>query len=148
METVDLLRETPVALANMVKELDKSLLVAKPDSKWSIQEHVGHLLTIESLWIAHFDDFVLEKPFLRPWNGTNADTDAGQFNLQGISQILDDFASIRNAHMNLIDKYLPKQDEMTCHHQSKGIDLTLRAHLEMMLKHDQDHLEIILKRLA
>jgi hypothetical protein len=148
METVNLLRETPVALANMVKELDKSLLVAKPDSKWSIQEQVGHLLTIESLWIARVDDCVMEKPFLRPWNGTNADTDAGQFNLQGISQILDDFASIRNAHMNLIDKYLPKQDEMTCHHQSKGIDLTLRAHLEMMLKHDQDHLEIILKRLA
>lgn len=148
METVGLLRETPIILADLVKKLDKTLLVAKPEEKWSIQEHAGHLLTIESLWIARFDDFVLGKPFLRPWNGTNADTDAGQFNLQAISQILDDFASIRNAHMNLLEKYLPKQDEMTCHHQGKGIDLTLRAHLEMMLKHDQDHLEIIRKRLV
>ena len=34
------------------------MLVGEPQEKWSAQEHAGHLLDLEPLWMARVDDFL------------------------------------------------------------------------------------------
>ncbi len=137
----------PEVLSQRLLGLDKTLLVTKPQGKWSIQEHAGHLLAIESLWIARLDDFMLSHETLRPWNGTNEETDQAQFNTQLLQQILDDFASIRIAHCRMIRLSLHKLDGAACLHPRTGELVTFEEHLQCMWKHDQAHLHTIGERL-
>ncbi|MFN6379964.1 MAG: DinB family protein [Flavobacteriales bacterium] len=147
MIEIDQLISFPSSLGQTLENLPKSLLLERPDQKWSIQTHAGHLLTMESLWIGRLDDFFLERPTLRPWNGTNADTDAAQFDLQNITQILDDFASIRLAHLNMIKENLSLLSPRSCLHERSGKQLTFQDHLKWIVNHDQEHLKIINDRI-
>lgn len=147
----DLLNELesfPKALSEHLLGLDKSLLVTKPQGKWSIQEHAGHLLAIESLWIARLDDFMLNHDTLRPWNGTNEETDQAQFNLQHLPQILGDFEAIRTAHCRMIRSSMEKLHGVACVHPRTGEPVSFTQHLQFMHKHDLTHLQTIRERLA
>jgi uncharacterized damage-inducible protein DinB len=143
----NVLLDNILTLKNLLNGVGEDLAEIKPEGKWSIKEHVGHLLTIESLWIARLDDFAMGKATLRPWNGTNADTDAGEFNKQRLAKIFEDFESIRTAHVKMIEFYLPKQDDLSSFHEGKQIKMTLRDHLEVMANHDLQHIDIIKNRL-
>lgn len=147
MDALYELSKTPALLSGLTLHLPETVLKSAPTGKWSIIVHAGHLLTMESLWIARLDDFFMGRPELRPWNGHNRDTEDGRFELQGISQILDDWSALRNAHLNMIRQNLTKTDSMTCFLAVEGREITFGEHLQIMLNHDLAHLEIIRKRL-
>lgn len=136
----------PAALKGVIEKIDSKLLLDRPQQKWSIQTNIGHLLTMESLWIGRLDDFFLERPTLRPWNGTNADTDDAQFDLQNITQILEDFASIRTAHIRMIKENIELLSARSCLHEGSGKQITFQEHLQWIVSHDQQHLHIINER--
>jgi hypothetical protein len=54
------LRGTPARLEEIVRGADRDVLVRKPGEhdKWSAQEHAGHLLDLEPLWMARVDDYL------------------------------------------------------------------------------------------
>src|SRR6202790_3049819 len=56
------LRGTPARLEEIVRGASRDLLVGKRDGneKWSAQEHAGHLLDLEPLWMARVDDYLTE----------------------------------------------------------------------------------------
>lgn len=87
---------TAEQINDLIREVSVHKLTTKPDHKWSVNEHIGHLLTMESLWIARLDDFVLGRETLRPWNGNNSDTEAGAFNRQRAAKILEDLTTSGN----------------------------------------------------
>ncbi|MFM9986816.1 MAG: DinB family protein [Flavobacteriales bacterium] len=145
---VEHLKETPSRLHELVSNLPAEVLVHKPNDKWSIQEHIGHLLCIESLWIARLDDLVLGHESVRPWNGTNADTDAARFNEQNIISILRDFRNIREMHTTMLSEMEEKAEILVANHPGNNKKLRLVDHVWMMLNHDQHHLEILQRRKA
>ena len=51
------LRGTPARLEEMVQGVSPEPLVAKPEGKWSAQEHAGHLADLEPLWMARVATF-------------------------------------------------------------------------------------------
>lgn len=142
------LKETPDRLDAIITDLPGNALVLKPDGKWSIQEHIGHLLCIESLWIARLDDLVLGRETVRPWNGTNADTDAGRFNDQNIQSILRDFRQIREMHTTMLAGMENQCETLVSFHAGEGRKFRLIDLVWMMLEHDEEHLKIIASRLA
>jgi len=56
------LRGTPARVEEMLSGISRQSLVARREEKWTIQEQVGHLLDLESLWSARVDDFIEAKP--------------------------------------------------------------------------------------
>src|ERR1700747_274282 len=52
------LRGTPARLKETLSGCPHSLLVARPQEKWSAQEHAGHLLDLEPLWLARVEDYI------------------------------------------------------------------------------------------
>src|SRR5215469_7866924 len=52
------LRGTPARLEEILLGVPHDALVRKPGDKWSAQEHAGHLVDLESLWMARVDDFL------------------------------------------------------------------------------------------
>jgi hypothetical protein len=51
------LRGTPARLEEVMRGVVRDVLVRKPGERWSSQEHAGHLLDLEPLWMARVDDF-------------------------------------------------------------------------------------------
>lgn len=143
LQSLKILENTPSTLRHWTKDLPAELATQRRNQKWSINENIGHLLTMESLWIARLDDFVLHKPTLRPWNGTNTDTEAGEFNRQRTSKIIDDFEEIREVHKHMLLQLQAKSMDLKSLLEAQNEIITLADHTTMMAAHDQHHLKTI-----
>jgi uncharacterized damage-inducible protein DinB len=137
------LRQFPSILIDLLQHVDPTMLVNKKADKWSIQEHVGHLLAVESLWIARLDDFVLNHDFLRPWNGHNNDVEQARFNEQKLKVILRDFLEIRTSMLDFSEDLIQDGREYKVWHQRLNRDFTLCDQLAFIHEHDKHHLQII-----
>src|SRR5581483_11985161 len=90
------LRGTPARLEEMLREVPPEKLVHKPEGKWSIQEHAGHLYDLESLWITRVDDFVKhDGDSLTIADLRNSRTEEATHNARQLREILAEFRAAR-----------------------------------------------------
>lgn len=137
------LSATPLRLGHLLSTAAEPMLSNKPAGKWSVKEQVGHLLVMESLWIARLDDLVLGRAVLRPWNGTNADTDAAGFNNQQADSILSAFTSIRSAMVAYLHELESRCLAYSAWHERLQCRFSLADHACFVADHDDHHLEAI-----
>jgi len=77
------------------------LLVAKPGDKWSAQEHTGHLLDLEPLWMERIHDFLGDGDILSVADLSNRKTHEANHNNRRLTEILVEF---RAARLSLVDR--------------------------------------------
>ncbi|EGJ33146.1 hypothetical protein LYNGBM3L_50810 [Moorena producens 3L] len=94
------LEGTPIRVANKLRAVSESLLTSKVNEKWSIKEHVGHLIDLEPLWQGRLDDILNEEKYLRPTDLENKATDLAGHNDFDLQDLLDGFFSSRSKTMN------------------------------------------------
>jgi uncharacterized damage-inducible protein DinB len=143
LDTLSDLRHFPTTLIEILQHVETALLVKRLSGKWSIQEHVGHLLAIESLWIARLDDFVLKHDVLRPWNGHNNDVEQARFNEQNMKVMLRDLLEIRSSMVDFSTELIQDGREYKVWHQRLNRHFTLGDQLAFIQEHDRHHLQII-----
>jgi uncharacterized damage-inducible protein DinB len=134
------LRGTAARLEEVMGDLSRETLVHKEDGKWSIQEHAGHLLNLEPLWLARIEDFVAAKPVLSAADLSNRQTDEANYNAHALRDILAEF---RNARARLVDRVDQLQPEMfgrTVLHPRLKQPMRLVDHLFFVAEHDDHHL--------
>jgi DinB superfamily len=95
------LRGTPARLEEIVRARPRERLVQKPEEKWSAQEHAGHLLDLEPLWMARVDDDLAGAAELTAADLSNRKTHEAGHNGRRIEEILAEF---RNARLRLVDR--------------------------------------------
>jgi len=139
------LRGTPARLEELVGDCSREVLVRKREGKWSAQEHAGHLLDIEPLWMARVEDFVLGHSELTVADLSNRKTHEANHNARSMGEIL---AGFRNARVRLAD-YLQKQDptsfERALLHPRLKTPMRLVDHVYFVAEHDDHHLAWILE---
>src|SRR5260370_25227620 len=69
------LRGTAARLEETFRGRTHEVLIRKPGEKWSAQEHAGHLLDLEPLWLARVSDYVAARTELTVADLTNRKTD-------------------------------------------------------------------------
>ena len=74
------LGRTPDRIAASLHRLQPPLRIYKPDGRWSIQEHAGHLLDLEPLWDRRLDDFDRGAPILEAADLQNRRTHEARHN--------------------------------------------------------------------
>ena len=89
------LRGTPVRVEELVRNCSREILTRKADKKWSAQEHVGHLLDLEPLWLKRVEDFVRGGPELSATDLSNRKTHEANYNAQSLEKVLADFRGTR-----------------------------------------------------
>ncbi|MEM1324465.1 MAG: DinB family protein [Bacteroidota bacterium] len=87
---------TPLRLRHKVKSVDLSTLTTKIADKWSIQEHIGHLCDLETLWQGRLGDILSGQTYLRSTDLENKQTDAANYNSQAIDDLLSRFEALRS----------------------------------------------------
>jgi DinB family protein len=91
------LRGTPARLEDIMWGVSRNVLTEKPAGKWSAQEHTGHLLDLESLWLARLDDLLGDGDTLTAADLTNRKTHEADHNSRAVAEILAKFRAARES---------------------------------------------------
>jgi len=134
------LRGTPARLEEMLRGVSRDVLVRKPGDKWSAQEHAGHLLDLESLWMTRVDDFLKGGETLTVADLSNRKTHEANHNARQLMEILADFRRARLHLVERVEKFQPKSFARSMLHPRLKQPMRLVDHLYFVAEHDDHHL--------
>jgi uncharacterized damage-inducible protein DinB len=134
------LRGTPARLEEALRGRSHEILVRKAQGKWSAQEHAGHLLDLEPLWLARVDDYVAARDQLTAADLTNRKTDEADHNARPLEQILTEFRAARERLLKRVDELEPTLFVRAIPHPRLKTPMRLVDHLYFVAEHDDHHL--------
>ena len=134
------LRGTPARLEEALRGRSSQVLIGKPQEKWSAQEHAGHLVDLEPLWLARVGDYAAASSQLTVADLQNRKTDEANYNARPLEQILADFRAAREGLLNRVDELDPSLFPRSITHPRLKIPMRLVDHLYFVAEHDDHHL--------
>jgi uncharacterized damage-inducible protein DinB len=134
------LRGTPARLEEMLRDVPRAVLVRKPADKWSAQEHVGHLLDLEPLWLARVGDFLAAGSELTAADLKNRKTYEANHNAKGLENILAEFRAARLRLLSRLEGIKPEFLGRSLVHPRLKQPMKLVDHLYFVAEHDDHHL--------
>lgn len=139
-EILERLRGTPARLEERTRALPRGLLVRREAGKWSIQEHAGHLVSVEALFLGRLDDYDAGKASLRPADVTGQRTVDANYNDSGIDKILETFRAARRALVARLEKLDTEGFSRTALHPRLDRQMRLCDMMVFEAEHDDYHL--------
>ncbi len=100
----NVLLDNILTLKNLLNGISEDLAEIKPEGKWSIKEHIGHLADLELLHIGRLNDFIFRIPELRSADMTNAATYQATHNQKTITELIEHFVTERNLLISHLKK--------------------------------------------
>ena len=137
------LRGTPARLEELVRSSPRDLLIRKPDEKWSAQEHTGHLLDLEPLWMARVEDYLKGGSELTAADLKNRKTHEANHNARSLDQLLQEFREARLRLVKQIETIDHALFARTMLHPRLKQPMRLVDHLYFVAEHDDHHLACI-----
>lgn len=137
------LRGTPARLEEILDGVPRDVLIYKPDDKWSAQEHAGHLLDLEPLWLARVDDFLRGGDTLTAADLTNRKTHEANHNARSLQEILADFRGARFSLVDRVEKCSSDLFARSMLHPRLKQPMRLVDHLYFVAEHDDHHIATI-----
>ena len=134
------LRGTPARLEELVSSSGRDLMIRKPEEKWSAQEHAGHLLDLESLWMARVGDFLAGGSELTAADLKNRKTHEANHNARPLEQILTEFRADRERLLQRVNKLDASLFARAIPHPRLKTPMRLVDHLYFVAEHDDHHL--------
>jgi uncharacterized damage-inducible protein DinB len=138
-DVVERFRGAPARVEDRVKGLSREALT-RSDGGWSIQENVGHLMDLESLWDARLDDFLAGAAELRAADITNRATTEAGHNLREIGGLLRAFRSRRERAAGRLGTLNEADFSRTSIHPRLKVKMRLVDAVAFVCAHDDYHL--------
>jgi uncharacterized damage-inducible protein DinB len=139
-DIVERLRGTPARLDERLRSVPASQLTSRSGQSWSIQENVGHLLDLETLWMARVHDFLEGAKQLRATDLENRRTWDANHNSQSAHKLLADFRSARMALVTQFEQLSGTHLRVTSLHPRLQQPMTVVDHAFFVAEHDDHHL--------
>lgn len=139
-ELLERLRRTPERLADAVRGLPPETLTRKRDGKWSIQENVGHLFDLESLWDLRLDDYDAGATELHVADLENRKTHEAGHNARAISELLAAFSAARGRIVDRLARMTPADLARTALHPRLRQPMSVTDLCFFVAEHDDHHL--------
>lgn len=134
------LRGTPARLEETLRGRRHEILIEKPAEKWSAQEHAGHLLDLEPLWLARVDDYAAGSDELTAADLRNRKTHEANHNSRALEQILSEFRSARAKLLERVEELDAGLLARAIPHPRMKTPMRLVDHLYFAAEHDDHHL--------
>jgi uncharacterized damage-inducible protein DinB len=134
------LRGTPARLEEVLSGSSHEHLTWKAKEKWSAQEHAGHLVDLEPLWLTRVEDYVAGSNQLTPTDLNNRKTDEANHNARPMQQILAEFRSARERLLERVDELDGSLFARAIPHPRLKTPMRLVDHLYFVAEHDDHHL--------
>ncbi len=137
------LRGTPARLEELVRDVPRDRLLKKSGEKWSAQEHAGHLLDLEALWLARVEDFLRGGDTLTVADLTNRRTHEANHNSPSVMEIAAKFRAAREQLLQRIGTLSGEVFSRSMLHPRLKQPMRLVDHLFFVAEHDDHHLATI-----
>ena len=134
------LRGTPARLEEALRGRSHEILIRKAQGKWSAQEHAGHLLDLEALWLARVEDYVAATEQLTVADLRNRKTDEADYNARPLEHILTEFRGARERLLKRVDGLGASLFARAIVHPRLKTPMRLVDHLYFVAEHDDHHL--------
>ena len=138
------LRGTPARLEEMMRGCAPDIPMRKTQEqtkeKWSAQEHAGHLLDLEPLWMRRVEDFLAGGSELTAADLSNRKTDQANHNSRPVEEILAEFRTARLELANRLANIDLASVSRTMLHPRLKKPMRLVDHLYFAAEHDDHHL--------
>ncbi len=140
---IERLRGTPARVEERMQGLNARQLVHKQNGKWSIQEEVGHLLDLESLWLGRVEDILAGAEEMRVADLENKKTHRANHNNRPLIFLLSEFRNQRLALIQRIETLPQEAFGMTSRHPRLKQPMRMLDLLFFTAEHDDHHLAVI-----
>jgi uncharacterized damage-inducible protein DinB len=134
------LRGTPARIEDRLREVDPDLLRKRYGDTWSIQENIGHLIEVETLWIGRLDDFAGGLNQLRPADMSNRATKDANYNSKNPKEILAGFRQAREEFVRRLEQLPDEAIQNSAFHPRLGQPMRVLDHMVFTAEHDDHHL--------
>jgi uncharacterized damage-inducible protein DinB len=118
----------------------RQILIRKADGKWSAQEHAGHLLDLDVLWLARVEDYVAGNEQLAVADLRNRKTDEADYNARSLEEILEEFRAARGRLLGRVEELDLALFGREIPHPRLKTPMRLVDHLYFVAEHDDHHL--------
>jgi uncharacterized damage-inducible protein DinB len=139
-ELLERLRGAPARVEDRTRALPANVLTLRPGSKWSIQEHVGHLVDVESLFSARLDEFEAGAEVLRAADMSNRATEEARHNERVLTDIFRDFRRERGTLVARLEALPPDFFARGSLHPRLKRPMRLADMLLFQAEHDDYHM--------
>ncbi len=137
------LRGTPARLEERLRQVPAATLTRHAEGVWSAQEHVGHLIDLESLWHRRAEQLFAGEPELAPTDLANRRTFEAGHNDRPIVDLLAEFRRVRQAFVTLIAGAHDSVLARTALHPRLRTPMSLTDLAFFVAEHDDHHLAAI-----
>jgi uncharacterized damage-inducible protein DinB len=134
------LRGTPARLEEALRKRSHETLIEKAEGKWSAQEHAGHLVDLEPLWLARVGDYEAASNQLTAADLRNQKTDDANYNARSLEEILTNFRAARQKLLKRVGELDSSLFARAIPHPRLGTPMRLVDHLYFAAEHDDHHL--------
>jgi uncharacterized damage-inducible protein DinB len=142
------LRGTPARLEETLRGRTYAILTARTPGKWSAQEHAGHMLDLEPLWLSRVGDYITGVEQLTVADLTNRKTHEANHNERSLEEILGGFRSARGRLLERAGDLDKSAFTRAIPHPRLKTPFRLVDHLYFVAEHDDHHLAMIWGLLA
>lgn len=150
-ELLERLRGTPARAEELARSVPPDVLRRRDGRTWSIQENLGHLADLESLFTGRLDEILGGTVSLRPADMTNRATNEADHNTQPIEEVLARLRRRRGELVARLETLAPADFARSSMHPRLGVPMRI---VDMMLfhaEHDDYHMarmRALLRRFA
>jgi uncharacterized damage-inducible protein DinB len=141
------LRGTPARLEELLGDAPDSIRTRPSSGGWSVQEHAGHLVAVETLWQVRLAEYLAGAATLTAADMSNRRTDAADWNAHPLAEVLAAFRSARTALVTRLEALTLDDAERTAHHPRLDRPMRLVDMCFFAAQHDDHHLAAIAARL-
>jgi len=140
---IERLDGTPARLADKLKKIDPSRYKIKPNDRWSILEHIGHISDLEPLWQGRLQDILNGEKEMRATDITNQKTNEANHNEKPPRDLLDDFSILRSETIGALKKLTDEEVFRSALHPRLKTPMRVIDLFLFVAEHDDHHLAAI-----
>jgi uncharacterized damage-inducible protein DinB len=139
-EVIERLRGTPGRIEERVAGLAPEVLTRRDGDKWSIQEHVGHLLDLDELHAGRLDDYRAGAEVVRAADITNRKTTEANHNRRPMTELTRAFRQERMRFVERLEQWDPQRREQSALHPRLKQPMRVIDMAWFVAEHDDHHL--------
>jgi hypothetical protein len=140
---IERLRGTPARVEEMTRALAPDALTRRDGERWSIQEHVGHLLDLGWLDHTRVEDFQNGREVLTAADMTNRLTHEANHNARTFANVLADFRKERADFVRKLEAFDDETAARTALHPRLKKPMHIADFAFFVAEHDDHHVASI-----
>ena len=137
------LRGTPARLEERTRSLAPEILTGRWDDGWSIQEHAGHLLDLEPLWLGRAEQLLAGEAELSAADMSNRRTWEAGHDDRPLEDLLGEFRAARAGLVATLSRADEDAIGRSALHPRLGTPMRLIDLALFVAEHDDHHLAAI-----